>query len=197
MRVQFHIASLVVTAAVVCQSVPPMVQAQGFELRAKTAAYQASRVYDRLTGSTRETFTLEESSRRFGLKSRVWLDVSFTYPGRRLTVAPEAVVLTLTSFTPARGGWAFARPHKLRVVSAKKVMLEAPAADYEKLRARLFDSGRRETLSFDIPTEQFVAMVAEPEIELKSGNARMRLRQRGMEMLREIARRLKPTAGAR
>jgi hypothetical protein len=120
----------------------------------------------------------------------VALDVSFTYAGSRLTVPPEAVTLTLESFTPSRGGWAFSHPQALRISSGKTLKLEVPAADYEKLRVGLFDAGRREVLSFRIPTGEFVGMTTEAELELKAGKARIRLRDRGMGMLREVARRL-------
>jgi hypothetical protein len=171
-----------------------MARAQSFKDRATGAAYDVSTIYDRLTDSTRVAIGVRGRSRPFGLGSRVWLDVSFTYAGRRPTVPPEAVSLTLRSFTPARGGWAFSRPQDLRILSGKTLKLEVPAAEYEKLRVGLFDAGRREVLSFRIPTQQFVAMAAEPELELKAGNARMRLRDRQMEMLRDVARRLMPAA---
>lgn len=171
-----------------------MARAQSFQAdRASDAGYQVSTIYDRLTDSTRVAVALKESSRRFGLDSRVWLGVSFTHAGRRLTVPPEAVVLTLESFTSARGGLAFAHPQKLRVQSGRIVKLEVPAGEYEKLGFGLLDSGRHEMLSFRFPTEQFVAMAAEPELELKAGNARMRLRERGMGMLRDVVRRLTPS----
>lgn len=105
---------------------------------------------------------------------------------------------TPVSFTPARGGWAFSHPQDLRILSGKTLKLEVPAGEYEKLRVGMFDAGRREMLSFRIPTEQFVAMAAEPELELKAGSARMHLRKRAMGMLRDVARRLAPAAtGAR
>jgi hypothetical protein len=177
----------------------PPVGAQSFRGdRASNAAYEVNTIYDRLTDSTRVSVALKGSSRPFGLRSRVWLDVSFTYSGPGLTVPPEAIVLTLRSFTPARGGWAFAHSQPLRVVSGERVKLELPAAEYEKLRVGLFDAGRREMLSFRIPTGEFVAMAAESELELKAGKARMRLRGRAMAMLRDVARRLEPAnAGAR
>ncbi len=169
-------------------------RAQGLRRdRAGGAGYVVSTIYDRLTDSTRVAITLKGSSRPFGLGSRVWLNVSFTHPGRRLTIPPQAVSLTLESFTPARGGWAFARPQSLRILSGESLQVEVPAGEYEKLRVRLFDSGRRELLSFRVPTERFVAMAAEPELELKAGNARMRLGERSMGMLRDVARRLTPT----
>ncbi len=197
MLLRFSLARSARTTAVVLQLAVPtaMAPAQSFQAgRASRAAHEVSTTYDRLTDSTRVSVALNGSSRPFGLRSRIWLDVSFTHPGPRLTVLPEAVVVTLRSFTPARGGWAFAHPERLRVVSGESVKLELPAAAYEKLRVGLFDAGRREMLSFRIPTGQFVAMATEPELELKAGNARMRLRGRAMEMLRAVSRRLKPAS---
>jgi hypothetical protein len=195
MSLHFPIAWSVGSAAVLQLAVPAAVpvRAQSFQAdRASDAAYEVSTIYDRVTDSTRVSVALKGSSRPFGLGSRVWLDVSFTHSGPRLTVPPEAVVLTLESFTPARGGWAFAHPERLRVESGESVKLELPATEYEKLPVGLFDAGRREMLSFRIPTGQFVAMAAEPELELKAGDARMRLRGRAMDMLRDVARRIKP-----
>jgi hypothetical protein len=159
---------------------------------AKDSVYETTTNYDRLTDSTRVTVVLKGSSRPFGLGSRVSLDLSFTYPGVHLTAPPEAVVLTLESFTPARGGWAFAHPQQLRVRSGKTVKLEVPAAHYAQLRVGLFDAGRREELSFRIPTEQFTPLAGEPEVEFKAGNASIRFRDARMEMLREVVRRMTP-----
>jgi hypothetical protein len=102
------------------------------------------------------------------------------------------VILTLECITPARGGWAFAHPPMLRVRSGKTIKLEVPAAHYDRLRVGLFDAGRREELSFRIPTEQFTGLAAEPEVEFKAGNASIRLRDERMEMLREFVRRMTP-----
>jgi hypothetical protein len=195
MSLRFPLARSAGATVVVLQLAVPtaMARAQNFRAdRGSDAPYEISTIYDRLTDSTRVSVALKGSSRPFGLGSRIWLDVSFTHPGPRLTVSPEAVVLTLRSFTPARGGWAFAHPERLRVVSGESVKLELPAAQYEKLRVGLFDAGRREMLSFRIPTKELVAMAAEPELELKAGNARMRLRGRALDMLRDVTRRLKP-----
>jgi hypothetical protein len=201
MSLHYPIAWAVGTAAVLQLAVPAAAPARAQSFRgdrASNAGYEVNTIYDRLTDSTRVSVALKASSRPFGLRSRVWVDVSFTHPGTRLTVPPEAIVLTLRSFTPSRGGWAFAHPQQLRVLSGKSVKLELPAAEYEKLRVGLFDAGRREMLSFRVPTEQFVAMTAEPELELKAGKARIRLRGRSMDMLRDVTRRLKSaTAEAR
>jgi hypothetical protein len=202
MSLHFHFASSAGTAvAVLLLAVPAATMAGTQSLRADQVsdeAYEVTTIHDRLTDSTRVTVALNGSSRRFGLGSRIWLDVSFTHAGPRLTAPPEAVVLTLASFTPARGGWAFAHPQRLRIQSGKTLQVAVPAAEYEKLPAGLFDAGRREMLSFRIATAQFVAMAAEPELELKAGTARMRLRKRAMGMLRDVARRLTPaSAGAR
>lgn len=202
MSLHFRIASAAGAAVALVQlAVPAATTARAQSFRtdgASGAAQEASMIYDRLTDSTRVTVALKRSSRPFGLGSRVWLDASFTYAGTRLTVPPETVVLTLASFTPARGGWAFAHPQRLRIVSGESLELEIPAAGYDKLRVGLFDAGRREMLSFRIPTEQFVAMAAQSELELKAGKAKMRLREREMGMLRDVVRRLTPvSAGVR
>jgi hypothetical protein len=167
--------------------------AQGRFTRPGEDFYSITRVHDRLTDSTRVTAIWRESSRRFGLKSRAWLDVSFSYAGRRMTAPPAVVNLTLESFTPARGGWAFAHPRKLRMRSGKTMKLDVPAAQYLKRQAALFDTGRREMLSFQIPTDQLAAMVARPELELEAGNASFRFRARQMDMLRDMVIRMTTT----
>ena len=157
---------------------------------AKPEPYQVLTTYDRLADSTRVTVVLEESSRPTGLGSRAWLDASFSYSGAQLTAPPEEIVLTLESFTPARGGWAFSRRQKLRVRSGKSLQLELPNIEYLRRPVGLFDSGRREALSFRIPAERFAALLSEPELEFKAGNAKIRFRQENMEMLREVVRRM-------
>ena len=194
MSLHLHLTRSTLLAAVLLPLVNPeatVVAAQSLQTNSKPV-YQVSTVYDRLTDSTRVTVLMKRGSRPFGLGSRVWLDLSFTHRGARLTVPPEAVVLTLESFTPARGGWAFARPRKLRVRSEGNVKLEVPAARYAKLPVGLFAPGRREELSFRIPAVQFTALAAEPEIEFQAGNARIHFLSQGMEMLREVVRQLTP-----
>jgi hypothetical protein len=153
-------------------------------------SYQVLTTYDRLTDSTRVTIVLEKSSRPSGLGSRAWLDALFAYPGVHLTTPPDAVILTLESFTPARGGWVFSHRQKLRMRSGKNVELETPDIEYIKRRVHFFDSGRREALSFRIPAERFAAVLSEPELEFKAGNAKIRFRQENMKMLREVVRRM-------
>jgi hypothetical protein len=157
---------------------------------AKPEPYQVLTTYDRLADSTRVTVVLEGGSRPTGLGSRAWLDASFSYSGAQLTAPPEEIVLTLESFTPARGGWAFSRRQKLRVRSGKSLQLEVPNIEYVRLPVGLFDSGRREALSFRIPAERLAALLTEPELEFKAGNAKIRFRQENMEMLREMVRRM-------
>jgi hypothetical protein len=197
-----HVASAAVVLAALVPFAPlaaTSAPAQSFEAgRVSSAAHEVSTIYDRLTDSTRVSVALKRSSRSIGRGSRVWLDVSFTYAGARLTARPEAVVLSLASFTPARRGWAFAHPQRLRVVAGAGLELDLPAGEYQKLRAVLFDAGRREMLFFRIPTDQFVEMAAQSELELKAGRVKMRLRGRAMGMLREVVRRLTPApAGVR
>lgn len=104
-----------------------------FAQRESARGYQVTTIYDSETDSTRVTFTVLGSSRPFGLKSRVWIDLSFTYPGRRLTSPPQVVPLTVESFTPSRGGWAFARPQELRIACADEEKLRLAPAHYQKL----------------------------------------------------------------
>jgi hypothetical protein len=149
-------------------------------------------LYDRVTDSSRVVATIATTSRRFGLGSRVAVDVSYTYPGRDLTVSPEWVIITMESFTPARGGWAFARPRALKVRSDGALKLQVPPAEYRKQPVRLFDAGRRELLSFRISPAEFLALVSETELSLEVGGASIRLKRGRMEILRGLAGRLKP-----
>jgi hypothetical protein len=139
--------------------------------------------------------TIATTSRRFGLGSRVAVDVSYSYPGRRLTTSPEWVLVTMESFTPARGGWAFARPRPLEVRSGGALKLQVPPAEYRKQPVRLFDAGRRESLSFRVPPAEFLTLASEPGLTLEVGGASIRLKGRPMETLRALAQRLKPVTG--
>ena len=159
-----------------------------------TRHYQLITTYDRLTDSTRVTAVLRQPSSAFGLGSRGWLDVSFTHPGRALRTRPEFVVFALESFTPARGGWAFARPRDLTVEAPAAPTLRVPAAQYVKRRVRLFDSGRRESISFRVPVREFLALAAMPKVTLRVGDWKLRLEGERLEMLREVARRLAPVS---
>jgi hypothetical protein len=85
----------------------------------------------------------------------------------------------------------------LRVLSGKTLKLELPAATYEKLPVKLFDTGRRELLTFTLPTERLAAILAEPELQIKAGNARVRLRHRDLAALREALGVAITKAGAR
>ena len=159
----------------------------------KSRGYQVSKIYDKQTDSTRVTFTVLGSSRPFGLKSRAWVDLSFTYHGRRLTSPPQVVFLTLESFTPSRGGWAFARPQELRIACADGEKLRLAPARYEKLPVHLFDSGRREVLSFRIPALEIVALAGEELLNVDAGRAKVRFRERRMTMLRELVATMTPS----
>ena len=105
--------------------------------------------------------------------------------------APAFVVLTIESWTPGRGGWAFAHPQSLHIQSGDSIRLDVPATGYMKRRVHLLDSGRQEVLWFDIPSTDFTRLAGAPELTLRVGNARIRVRQR-MEMLREVLRRMTP-----
>jgi hypothetical protein len=164
-----------------------------FAQRERPRGYQVSTIYDRETDSTRVTFTIQGSSRPFGLKSRAWIDLSFTHPGRRLTSPPQVILLTVESFTPSRGGWAFARPQELRIACADEEKLRLAPALYERLPVHLFDPGRREVLSFRIPAREIVAMAGEELLNVKVGRAEVRFRERRMAMLRDLVAAMIPS----
>ncbi len=158
--------------------------------------YRVLELYDRVTDSSRVVATIAATSRRFGLGSRVAVDVSYSYPGRQLTTSPEWVIITMESFTPSRGGWAFARPRPLEVRSGGALKLQVPPAEYRKQRVRLFDAGRRESLSFRVPPAEFLTLAFETELSLEVGGASITLKGRRMETLRALAERLKPVTEA-
>jgi hypothetical protein len=191
-----HIAILATGLAALGALTPPAtpsVLAQDFPAHPRgRASYQVTALYDRVTDSTRVMVSLPTRTRPFGLGSRVWLDAHFTFPGRRLLAAPEFVILTLESWTPSRGGWAFAHPAELRVVSKNGLRLEIAAAEYVKRPVHLFDSGRREALSFRIPVEAFVAMSEALGLSLRAGNARIRFDAQRMTPIRDLVRQMTP-----
>ena len=188
-----HLARSVGAAASILQLTVPMISltaAQGFgPTSAAARTYRVAVVHDRLTDSTRLNASFVASSKPFGLDSRAWLDLSFSFAGVRLIAAPAFVVLTIESWTPGRGGWAFAHPQSLHIESGDSIRLDVPAAGYMKRKVHLFDSGRREVLWFDIPSAEFTRLAGAPELTLRVGNAQIRVRQR-MEMLREVLRRM-------
>jgi len=169
-----------------------VVAAQGFGPRRTAAnAYRIAVVHDRLTDNTRVSASLSASSEPFGLDSRAWLDLSFTFSGARLVTPPATVVLTIEGWTPSRGGWAFAHPESLHVRSGDSIRLALPAAGYLKRRVHLLDTGRRDVLWYDIPSRDFTRLAAAPELIFTAGRARFRVQQR-MEMLREVLHRMTP-----
>ena len=190
-----HLARSVGAAASILQLTVPTISltaAQGFGPRSAAAStYRVAVVHDRLTDSTRLNASFVASSKPFGLDSRAWLDLSFSFAGVRLTAAPAFVVLTIETWTPSRGGWAFAHPKPLHVESGDSIRLEVPATGYLKRKVHLLDSGRREALWFNIPSTDFIRLAGAPELIFSAGNARIRVRQR-MEMFREVLRRMTP-----
>jgi hypothetical protein len=190
-----HFALSVAAAASLFQLVVPMsdvATAQGFGPRSTVAnAYRVTVVHDRVTDSTRVSASFTASSKPFGLDSRAWLDLSFAFLGTRLMTPPSALVLTVESWTPGRGGWAFAHPESLHIQSGDSIRLELPASGYLKRPVRLFDTGRQEVLWFDIPLSAFTRLAAAPELLFKAGRARFRVRER-MEMMHELLRRMTP-----
>jgi hypothetical protein len=166
-------------------------QAQHRPLGALPDTYCVHELYDRVADSTRGFVLLSARSRRFGLGSSVSADLSYSYRGRQLTATPLTVTLTLQSFTPSRGGWAFARPRPLDIRSPSSLRVQVKPAEYEKQRVRLFDAGRRELLSYRIHTTELARLATEPELSLKAGGAVFRLRGPRMALLREIVHRLR------
>ena len=190
-----HIASLFGAAASILKLAlvaPALTATQGFPLRSRVSEeYQVVLIHDRLTDSSRVTASFTGSSRPFGLDSRAWLGISFSFPGYRLTSVPATVTLTVEAWTPARGGWAFAHPQPLRVRSGDSLRLEVAPSGYAKRRVHLFDRGRREELSFEIPPADFARLARAPDLVFTAGRARFKVHDR-MAMLREVARRLSP-----
>ena len=93
--------------------------------------------------------------------------------------------------TPSRGGWAFARAREMRVVcSDGRDQWRVSAAGYKKLRAHLFDSGRRELLSYRLGVKQLAGLVKERGLDLMVGRATIRIRGQRMKALREFMGRL-------
>jgi len=175
------------------------VLAQDFRYRVRADnSYAPSRLYDRVTDSTRVAAALSSSSRPFGLGSTAWLMAAFTFSGKELQTPPAFVALSLESWTPARGGWAFAHPRKLRVETGKTRLATIPAAGYVKRPVHLFDRWRREELSFRITPEEFAALAREPELVMKAGSATVRLDKRRMERLRALVKEMTvPDRGSR
>lgn len=194
MSLHADIAASVGAAVVVAQlAAPGPSVAQDYRRDHKPADYQITTTYDRVTDSTRVSAVLLPRSRAFGLGSWVSVDAAITFAGRQPTGALGPVLLTFESFTPSRGGWAFARPQELTVRSGNAVDLEIAPAEYVKRRVHIFDAGRRESLSFRVPAEQFIALAAEPELRLKAGHASVRLGDRRMAVLRELVQRIRPS----
>jgi hypothetical protein len=185
-------AGLAVTTPVIGElTLPVAVLAQEFRDRARANnPYMVTRLYDRVSDSTRVSASLSSSSRPFGLGSRVWLWASFTFPGRRLLAAPASAVLFIGSWTPARGGWAFAHPRELRVERGKTRLATIPAAGYLKQPVHWFDGGRREELFFSIRAAELTALAGESELVLKAGGATIRLDQRRMARLRALVKQM-------
>jgi hypothetical protein len=191
-----HIASVIGAAASILQLTVPVTRltaVQGFAPRSRIAnEYQIAVIHDRLTDSSRLTAFFTGSSKAFGLDSRAWLGLSFSFSGIRVSAPPAFLTLTIEAWTPARGGWAFAHPESLRVRSGDSLRAEFPPAGYVKRPVHLFDSGRREALWFDIPSRDFTRLARAPQLDFTAGRAHFRVRER-MEMLREVLRRMTPS----
>jgi hypothetical protein len=192
-----HVAGFIGAAASIVQLTLPVTRltaVQGFGPRSRIAnEYQVAVIHDRLTDSSRLTAFFTGSSKAFGLDSRAWLGLSFSFPGVRVSAPPAFLTLTIEAWTPARGGWAFAHPESLRVRSGDSLRLEFPSAGYLKRQVHVLDTGRREELWFDVPSRDFTRLAGAPELVFTAGRARFRVRER-MEMLREVLRRMTPSA---
>jgi hypothetical protein len=191
-----HIAGFIGAAASILQVAMPaarLAAVQGFGPRSRTASeYEVTVIHDRVVDSTRVTGFFTGSSRTFGLDSRAWLGLAFSYLGDRLTARPAFVTLTIAAWTPARGGWAFAHPEPLQVRSGDTLGLEVAPAGYVKLPVHMLDSGRREELWFDIPSKGFDRLARAPDLVFSAGRARFRVRER-MEMLRQVLGQMTPS----
>jgi hypothetical protein len=165
---------------------------QGFGPRLTIAnGYKITVVHDRLTDSSHLTAPFIGSSKPFGLESKAWLDLSFSFAEDRLLASPPLVVLSIESWTPSRGRWASAHPQSLEIRSGNSLRLEMPPAGYEKRPVHMFDAGRREVLWLEIDASDLRRIADAPELVLTAGHARFGVRKR-MEMLREVVRRMTP-----
>jgi hypothetical protein len=128
----------------------------------------------------------------FGSGSRVWLTVSFAFPGRLQVEQPEWVDISLDSFTREGGKWAFSRSRsrELRVEVANSVRVKVPARGYVRRDKRPTDRGRRELLSFRIPAREFIEWEDELEIIMHAGPAQFVLSRHAMEMVRDLIHRM-------
>jgi hypothetical protein len=191
-----HLALSIGATASILQLATPLLSpagAQGFPTRFRAAIDdRVVALHDRLTDTTRVSALLPARSKPFGMDSRAWAGLSFSVRGTRLTNPPSFVVLTIESWTPARGGWAFPHPEPLLIRSGDSLRLEVPPAGYEKRRVHLFDTGRREMLWFNLAPSDMRCLARAPALLLKSGRAQFELRERGMEIVREVVRRMTP-----
>lgn len=191
-----HIAGFIGATASIFQLAVPVTSltaVQGFGPRSRIAnTYQVTVIHDRLTDRSRVTAFFTGSSKAFGLDSRAWLGLSFSFPGIRVSAPPALLTLTIEAWTPARGGWAFGHPESLHVRSGDSLRLEFPPAGYVKRRVHILDSGRRDELWFDIPSRDFTRLARAPGLDFTAGRARFRVRER-IEMLREVLRRMTPS----
>ena len=153
-----------------------------------TPAYQVASFYDRVSDSTRVTFSLTKGSRPFGLGSRAWLDLAFAYAGARLDAPPRTVRLTIESSTPApKGSWAFSGPKPLHVTSLDGFHMELAPAGYTRRVIRSASPQFQDAVSFVVTPEQVRTAAAQQTLKLRAGNARLRLDSEGMQMIREAA----------
>jgi hypothetical protein len=154
--------------------------------RRSESPYQPVTLYDRVVDSTRVSLLLGHTRKPFGLGSTVWAHATFTFQGRRAPSRPTSAVVILDSWTPARGGWAFAHPQSLQVRDGQGRLATIPASQYVKRKVHLFDTGRREVLSFRVAADTLATFSQQPALTLRAGRAVVPLTARGMEALRVL-----------
>jgi hypothetical protein len=189
MSVHLAIGLGLVTLGVLLAPAAPIALGQDFAHRRRSdSQYQPVSLYDRVADSTRVSLLLGHTAKPFGLGSTVWAHATFTFKGRRPPPRPGSAVVTFDSWTPGRGGWAFAHPQALQVRDGQARLATIPASQYIKRKTHLFDTGRREVLSFRVAADTLATFSRQPELILRAGRAVVPLTARGMEALRILVR---------
>jgi len=189
MSVQLVIGLSLVTFGVLLAPAAPTALGQDFAHgRRSESQYQPVTLYDRVADSTRVSLLLGHTPKPFGLGSTVWAHATFAFKGRRPPPRPTSAVVILDSWTPARGGWAFAHPQALQVRDGQARLATIPASQYVKRKVQLFDTGRREVLSFRVAADTLATLSRQPALTLRAGRAVVPLTARGMEALRILVR---------
>ena len=188
MSVHLAIGLTLVTFGVLVPAAPTAVAQDFAHRRRSESQYQPVTLYDRVADSTHVSLLLGHSSKPFGLGSTVWAHATFAFKGRRPPPQSTSAVVILDSWTPSRGGWAFAHPQALQVRDGQVRLATIPASQYVKRKVHLFDAGRREVLSFRVAADTLATFSRQPALILRAGNAVVPLTARGMEALRVLVR---------